>query len=166
MPEQIKHIFHEQERSRKKVRVGDVFVMKLDDGYLYGRVVSDTAMMDKFSDPEWLLLYVYAGVYADDTHIPREVISPPRLLIPPVITNRLGWRHGYFRTVGNLPIQSDQLLPRHVFRSPMSDELWDEGNARITAVEETDLVGCKALDSYLSIEDSVSRALGYGSIEQ
>ena len=166
MPRQIKHIFHEQKRSRKKAQIGDVFVVKLDEGYLHGRVVSVTANPFTLGDPDdadCLMLYFYAGVAVDPLDFSLRSFTPPHLLIPPVITNEMGWRHGYFLTVGNVDLSEDQLLARHQFRDLSTGELWDEGSTRFTAREIPPLpIGKKVLASYMTIEDLVSQALGSG----
>jgi hypothetical protein len=47
-----------------------------------------------------VLLYFYLAFSDDATNVPP--LSPKALLIPPVITNRLGWSDGYFQTIGNV----------------------------------------------------------------
>lgn len=165
MADTINHIFHVQDPSRKKVRLGDVFVAKLDEGFLHGRVVNLAALSSSYSTTPMLLLYFYQGLSISPEVFPTESFSPPKLIIPPVITNTMGWRRGYFQTIGNIELTPDQLLSRHVFRGlgHESEQFWDEYNSPVhSATLSGHQIGIKALDSYLTIEDSISRALGKG----
>lgn len=155
-------LFHPLESSRKRPRVGDVFVAEIDSGFIGGRVVAVDAQSSAISESKSLLLYIYDGI-VKSPDVDAISLAPPVLLIPPVITNTVAWSRGYFQTIGNVPLSTDQLLDQHVFRSPSTKELWDERDTRLPATYAGhDYVGVKALDSYLTIEDAVSRALGFG----
>jgi hypothetical protein len=100
------------EPSRKPVRAGDLFVMlPPDDLYLFGRVISTDAEIGPMK--RVLLLYIYAHRSQILAPPPREQLSPRELLIPPQLTNRLGWSRGYFLTIDNRPVQpEDRLVSR------------------------------------------------------
>lgn len=160
----INHIFEPQEASRKPPRVGDVFVMKISGGFIRGRVVSTSARSDLFSDADRVLIYVYSGASVDGSIPAVHEMSPPKLLIAPAMTNAMGWRKGYFKTIGRIDLTEDQKLPRHVFRNLSSGEFYNEFAEPVEAPVQLNLVGDQALESHVTVEDAISRALGMGSI--
>jgi Immunity protein 26 len=148
------------QRSRKAPLPGDVFTMQLpDQQFVFGRVVSTqarwTAAMG--ADPA-ILIYIYRGhsVAAD---IPdRVAMSVKRLLVPPIMTNRRPWSSGYFQRLGNLPLESGDVLSQHCFLSASRGRYFDEqGNELPGPVEP---VGDHGLHSFRTIDDQVSDALG------
>jgi hypothetical protein len=146
-------------RSRKELQPGDVFRMKLHGArYLFGCVV--IADMPRHptlpSIPHANLIYVY-DVESTSGEIPWESLTPDRLLIPPVFTNRLGWTHGVFETVGHRDLAHDDLLTRHCFRRWDGTYL-DERGARLPA--EVWPCGEWGLASYRLIDDEIADAIG------
>jgi hypothetical protein len=143
--------------SRKRLAEGDIFVMRLLDlGYVFGRVVNTKAVWavgDGVGPAN--LLYVYAGLQAEMN--PPDHLRPEALLVPPLMTNRLGWSRGYFQTVGHEPLGPDDVLPVHCFRRS-NGEYFDERGRRLPGPVEP--VGLFGLHSYRTIDDDVSRALG------
>lgn len=105
--------------SRKPVVAGEVFGFTFVDPdlTLVGRVVRDDARIVGFHDGIYLLLYVYREVFdgdpADDMVFAR--LTPDKLLMPPVLTDRGGWTRGAFRRLGKFPLTPRLELPRHVF---------------------------------------------------
>lgn len=158
----VNHIFERQSPSRRPPKVGDVFLMRLKDVNLRGRVVSTSARSDSFSEPNCVLLYIYKNTASDDTIPTPAELSPPILLIPPVITNAVGWRRGYFRTIGNVELDASQKLAHHVFRDPVSGSFYDENSQPTQSDAVNHLTGIQVLKSYVTIEDSISQALGRG----
>lgn len=163
-PEEIPALFQKQKTSRRKTVPGDVFSIKIPDGYLLGRVVANNAKSSPWDEPQLQLLYIYAGVRKDLKSVTAEDFRPPNLLIPPVLTNRMGWTRGYYETLTNIPLESADLLKRHVFREPGKQNYWDENSEPVeeSDISDASLVGLQALQSYFTTEDRISRALGLG----
>ena len=146
------------QKSRKRVRVGDVFAMLPCDGqFVFGRVIGDDAR--PFPDhPEVNALLLYIFRFRAPKPTPPHRLPASALLIPPVITNRRAWTEGYFMTVENRPIETGEQLPRHVFRDYLFGRLVDEFG-RPTAPSDSP-VGEFGLGSYRTVDAEVSAALG------
>lgn len=89
--------------------------------------------------------------------------SPDQLLIPPVLTNKLGWVHGYFETIAHHRLAASDRLPQHCFRSGVVldapiERYYDEYSRELDVPVEP--VGEWGLQSYRTIDDAVSDALG------
>ena len=145
--------------SRKGVRAGDVFMMQLpDDHYVFGRVISTDAMAGA-SMPGATLIYVYRQRFDSKVLPERSELSRDRLLVSPMMTNRLPWSKGYFETVAQWPLEPVDALPQHCFLSAARGRYFDEkGNALTGPVEP---VGDYGLHCYLKIYDALSAALGF-----
>lgn len=145
--------------SRKKPVAGDVFVMQLlnpNEKYQFGRVISTEAEIGPMKDV--ILIYIYR-LQSDSKNLPeRSDLSPERLLVSPIMTNRLPWSKGYFETVAHWPIEPADLLPQHCFLSAARGVYFDEyGNKLSGAIEP---VGDWGLHSYRTIDDEISDAVG------
>lgn len=141
--------------SRRAPRAGDIFVCRpAGRGYFFGRVVRTDAKIKYMSDS--ILIYVFA--IESESKVPPERLSIMRLLIPPLMTNRLPWSRGYFEFVANRGFELGERLPIHCFYSAAFGRLFDDdGNELDKKVEPCGLSG---LDSYRTIDDAISRALG------
>jgi len=143
-------------RSRRAPEPGDVFAMQLpDDRYLFGRVVATDLPSGRAPMPGANLVYIYRD--RSETKEPG-VLTPDRLLLPPLFTNRLGWTRGVFETVHHAPLAPGDLLARHCFRRWNGDHLDEYGRLLPGPVEPC---GDWTLVSYRRIDDLVSDALGY-----
>lgn len=113
-------------KSRRKPVEGDIFRMKLhDDTYVFGRVVGADLNLDRAPMPESYLLYIYD--VGNQTGVPPvSQMTPDRLLIAPVFTNRLGWSYGVFETIGQEPLDANDLLDRPTFWSASRGTYVDE----------------------------------------
>lgn len=148
--------------SRRPLRPGDVFrVLLPDELYRFGRVIR--------TDARWTcaegagpvnLLYIYRYASSTDDMPPRSELRPDKLLIPPVLTNRLGWSRGYFDTVDNIPLDDDDVLSVHCFKSSVyrDTQFFDEMSNALPG--PTEPVGTHGLGSYATIDDSISDAVG------
>jgi hypothetical protein len=150
-------LFKQLTPSRKKRHDGDVFVMRLDEGYLCGRVVTTSAKIGP-DYPGFNLLYFYSGFYEQIADIDPAALRPDDLLILPAITNNQGWLRGYFETVVNVPLSPSDVLPVHHFRHIATGEYVNEFAERVTTPLAP--IAMQGLRSYLTIEDSIARALG------
>jgi hypothetical protein len=141
-------------RRRHVPKAGDVFVMKPPDGrYLFGRVISTDA--SGALGVGCVLLYIYAARSVAKSPVPDLLRG--QLLIPPVMTNRLGWVRGYFEHIENQPMRAMDRLRQHCF---IDSRGWyfDENGTRLAG--PTAPVGCWGFDSFRTIDDKISDALG------
>ena len=76
--------------------------------------------------------------------------------MPPIMTNRPPWSHGYFRILGNLPLR-DEVLARHCFRDSRGRYLDERQHEMPGPVEPC---GDRALFSFRGIDRRVSDAIG------
>jgi hypothetical protein len=142
-------------RSRRKPQVGDVFVMlPPDDRYLFGRVIRTDAL----GPMKALLVYVYS-TRAQIKDVPAG-LSPTALLIPPTFTNWLGWVHGRFETIANLPLGPSDVLEQHCFYA--AGRYYNEDMQPLPARIEPCGVG--GLTSYRMLDDLISDALGIARV--
>jgi len=150
--------------SRKRQVVGDVFRMRLDGRYLFGRVVSTSAHIPprngNGSGISGLLVYIY-DTWQDSPEPRLDDLRPTRLLIPPAIINRRGWLDGYFEFVMHLDLEPGDTLDAHCFRRPghgRPDTYHDETGRELSSKREP--CSIFALGSHLTIEETICDALG------
>lgn len=144
-------------KTRRIPEVGDIFVMRPPDGqFLYGRVISTTAAIGPMKD--CILIYVYSARSSEKRTVP-ELLSG-QLLVPPMMTNKLPWAKGYFEFVENRPLTPRDCLPQHCFaRAWVSPpQYFDELGHQLA--EATPPVGEYGLQSFRTIDDHISKALG------
>jgi len=142
-------------KSRRGPEVGDIFVMlPPDQFFLYGRVVSTEARI--WSMESCILIYIYK--VRSTAKLPVPELSPDQLLLPPIMTNRLPWRRGYFETVCHQELSEKDRLQQHCFKDVITGKYFDELSNEIDWPIEP--VGVWGLGSYRTIDDEVSKALG------
>ena len=142
-------------KRRVKPVVGDVFVFQIiDDCFHWGQVVSITADVGGFEN--CILIYIYSTSTHNDVDIPKFKLS--ELLIPPVATNELPWKKGYFKFVVNKELLPNGLLDVHCFNDVVFRKYFDDKGNELD--ERSEPCGTYGLDSYASIDDLVSEALG------
>lgn len=147
--------------SRKALKPGDVFALRMPDGrYGFGRVIRTDAEIGPMTG--CVLIYVYR-VRSDTMEVPdRAELSPDRLLIPPVMTNKLPWSRGYFEVIANLPTGPGEELAQHCFLSAARGTYFDEFGHQLPGPVEP--VGDYALHSYRTLDDQISDALGVARV--
>lgn len=139
---------------RKKPTVGDVFALRpAGRDFYFGRVVMVGTRV--VSLPENLLIYLYDAHAAAKDDVPD--LRPDRLLVAPMVTNRLPFSKGYFDVVANRPIGRGDLLPVHCFRSSTGKYFDEQKRPLRRKVEPCGELG---LHSFRTIDDAVSEALG------
>ncbi len=74
-----------------------------------------------------------------------------------MMTNKLPWSRGYFRTIENMPLAEGEVLPRHCFRAKFRK---DFAEAAIELPGDIEPCGDWVLHSFRTIDDEVSDALG------
>jgi hypothetical protein len=147
--------------SRKAPKPGDVFVMQLpDESYLSGRVITPAARWTKAEGAgPAVLIYIYRA-RSDSKDVPlREELRPDRLLVSPIMTNRLPWSRGYFETIATIPLDVDDVLRQHCFSdASVTGKYFDEMSNEVAGPVEP--VGDYGLHSFRTIDDQVSDAVG------
>ncbi|MFB9442655.1 immunity 26/phosphotriesterase HocA family protein [Dactylosporangium vinaceum] len=144
--------------SRKKLRPGDIFVMRAATGqHLYGRVVAVDLPEDRAPLPGCNMIYVYDILREAAEPVPIAELTPDRLLIPPMFINRLGWSRGYMQTVAHTDLTAEDLLEQHCFVDYLRRGYVDEKGKQLPA--RTDPCGEWGLASYLVLSDYVHKAL-------
>lgn len=85
-------------------------------------------------------------------------MRPDRLLVSPIMTNKLPWSKGYFETLANVPLGEDDVLDQHCFLD-WTGRYYDENLNELPGPREP--VGEYGLASFRTIDDEVSDALGF-----
>jgi hypothetical protein len=141
-------------KSRRPPRRGDIFVVAPPDGlFLYGRVIATGVVAGGF--PNSNLIYLYGARSADKANIPELLRG--QLLVPPMLTNNLPWTKGYLEFLQNRPIAPLDRFPQHCFEDTRG-WYFDEQGKRLT--KPSDPVGQWGLQSFRTIDDEISKALG------
>ncbi len=145
--------------SRKALQPGDVFAVQLPDlTYRFGRVIRTDATWTLANDAEpAVLIYLYK-TESNEAGLPsRDELRPDRLLVPPMLTNRLPWSRGYFQAIGHRPLNEQDVLPRHCFLSGARGTYFDDYGQPLPGPIEP--VGDYGLHSFRTIDNAISDAL-------
>lgn len=150
--------------SRSKLRPGDVFYCQpVADGYVVGRVIRNNARWALSQQSgNCLLVYFFRGVLSASQVVSIEAmpsghLSPDNLMFAPALTNNLGWRRGAFKTIGNVPVSSSDVLPVHCFYTSNSRKYFDEFARELAG--PTEPLGAWGLAGYKMFEVWIDRAL-------
>ncbi|KAA1423154.1 hypothetical protein F0U47_20305 [Nocardioides antri] len=145
--------------SRKAPQAGDVFAFQLPDlTYRFGRVIRTDATWTLAQGADGaVLIYIYRTQSREMAVPDRDELRRDHLLVPPMMTNRLPWSRGYFQTVGNVPLDEHDLLPRHCFLSAARGRYFDDYGQPLAGPIEP--VGDYGLHSFRTIDAAVSDAL-------
>lgn len=142
-------------RSRRQPQEGDIFVYKMKGRpYGFGRVIRLNTRLGWFGAVT--LIYVYDVFSEDKNTVPA--LSPRRLLIPPLGTNRRPWTMGYFETVETRPLTRKDVLSVHCFKDLTCGCYRDEYGKVLS--RRSNPCGDFALDSFRTIDAQISLALG------
>jgi len=142
-------------KSRHIPQAGDIFVMQLPDThYLFGRVININA--NPLGVGEAILIYIYD--IQMNTPYPIPCFIDSKLLVPPMMTNRLPWTKGYFMHLEHRILEKKETLGQHCFLDNIRNCYRDEYGNKIKKCIEP--VGVWGLDSYRTIDDAISEALG------
>lgn len=143
-------------KTRKKVNLGDIFSFQILEGkFHWGRIVSLTANVGGFDD--CVLIYIYATTTKDGQTVPSS-LNVDDLLLAPIATNELPWKKGYFQLVDNQELTNTDLLAVHCFYDVLFKKHFDDAGNQLDKPYEP--CGISGLDSYLTIDDKISEALG------
>lgn len=141
-------------KTRAQPEAGDIFLMLPPDGlFLYGRVIATDAKIGPMSD--CILIYLYRSRSEQKEMIPPLLRG--QLLVPPMMTNKLPWSKGYFETIDRKELGPMDRLQQHCF---VDSRGWyfDEYDKRLPG--PTEPVGERGLQSFRTIDDKISHALG------
>jgi len=144
-------------RSNKKPVPGDVFAMLYPDGqYLFGRVVRARPEDEETPVAGPYLLYIY-NVRSDSKEPDLSLLRPEALLLPPLFMNRMLWTKGFAETVASPGLKPEDEVPQHCFINVFNRYVDEVGN-ELPGREEP--CGEYSLNSYRTLDDSISEALG------
>ncbi|OFI37026.1 hypothetical protein BIU82_11495 [Arthrobacter sp. SW1] len=146
--------------SRKKPQPGDVFAFQLaEKPFLFGRVISTEVRWTVAQNAlPAILIYIFRDQSLEKTVPERVRLRPDRLLVSPMMTNRLPWSRGYFETLVNIPLAPEDVLPQHCFLSAWRGQYFDDHGVELPGPIEP--VGDYGLHSFRTIDDEISDALG------
>lgn len=156
------------EKSRKKIRNGDVFVVKLlqRDLYFYGKVIDVKAKMGGFAEPMLIFLYKTPST---------EIIIPNDMdendVMTAILSLRDGWRDGVFKTICNIPVNEKELNLDYGFESPSfggfitKEEVEKYSkNHEILYCKDGRILTSAYIDAYENIRDHIPKIIGKDSL--
>jgi len=143
--------------TKVKPKEGDIFVLEPVKGtYYFGRIIIG-AIKSKFALMNGMpLIYIY-NIAKDNKDYDDIVFNKENLLLPPIITNYSPWIHGYFETVGNKPVNKDDVLKQHCFHRDLVNEYVNESGDKLWRKHEP--CGKYGLASYKGIDWEISKKL-------
>jgi hypothetical protein len=144
-------------RSRKKLKIGDVFVIQPKESlYFYGKVIEVNDKFQGFS-VDAVVIFIYKKNTAK-LEMP-DYLDPNDLLIPPQIVNLRGWTMGYFYTVGNMELTNDEMNLDYGFKDTRKVKPRFLTSMGEELDHEPSIVGIYAIGSYGSTSYEVTKEL-------
>lgn len=158
------------EKSRKKIRNGDVFVVKIKDHnlYFYGKVIDVKAKFGLLTEPIFIFLY---KTPTTEIIIPKYMDENDVMTI--LFNNNGGWREGFFKTICNIPVKEEELNIDYGFSSPNNGGLITKeevekysSNHDILYLDDGRVLAVAYVDAYNNICDHIPKitnryALGF-----
>ena len=146
--------------SRRKLREGDVFAFSVPQAgvhFMFGRVIRVDMPMGDSPMPGANLIYLYG--HRSKEKVPElGALTVDDLLVPPKFINRQPWLKGFFENVVHAALEDSDVLAWHCFYNPVKKAyVNDRGDVLAERIEPC---GFFALDSYLTLDDAISEALG------
>lgn len=144
--------------SRNRLHSGDLFTYKLKGrDFGFGRVIRTDCLFA--GSRKIILIYIYDAFASAKHRIPS--LSKDRLLLAPLLIDRLTWSLGYFETVENQPLGPDDILRVHCFWTddylPRRRYLDENGHWLRRRSNPCNAYG---LDSFRTVDVAISKALG------
>lgn len=149
------------EKSRKKIRNGDVFVVKIKDHdlYFYGKVIDVKAQYGQCAEP--ILIYLYKTP-TTEIIIPEDMDESDIMTI--LFNNNGGWREGFFKTICNIPVREEELNIDYGFESPndgaiiTKEEIENYSyNHDILYLDDGRVLAIAYVDAYNNIRDHIPK---------
>ncbi len=142
--------------SRKVIKTGDVFVFKpKKHPYYYGVVINSDANI--FTAKGLVHIHLFNLNSEKGNSVPDN-LHCSKLLIPPILTNKLGWRKGYFKTIGNIAVK-DFMSAKNATFFYYNGEIFDDNSNQLLVPKSIEETGSFAITSYLNIDNLISLAL-------
>lgn len=134
-----------------------MFVLKiLNQKYLWG-IVANTNI--QFGSTNMLHHIQFFSLETDSIENMTD-FSSVRLLVPPIITNELAWKKGYFMNVGKLEnVESLPSVQNASFYSALKNKIFNDNQEEILFNNHFDSLGEHTLISYLEIDNRISHTL-------
>lgn len=147
------------ENSRKNIHTGDVFVVKpKGEGYYYGVVANSNS--NHFGVEGIIHIQIFNYCTEKIEGVPCDLYKY-ELLIPPILTNKLGWRKGYFKTIGSLDTNMFPSIKQAVFVDVIrSGYYFDDKSNQLDRIYSIETTGSFSIKSYLNIDALISLKLG------
>ncbi len=142
--------------SRKSPSKGDIFVVQPKKGiYIFGKVIEvKISSKDPFVNG-WNLIYIFKK-FNKEIELP-DFLDSKEFLIPPMIVNNQGWIKGYFLTIGNADVTTEERKIDLGFWDDITKEYVDiKGNPLSRTPEVCSFYG---LGSYGAVGRSVQKVL-------
>lgn len=153
----VKRNMHNWGHSRRKAKIGDLFTYLMpDQKYRFARFVRDDIPL--FGQAN--MLYFYSNEFDCGTEPARDLFIPPKLILPPQLTNNLCWVRGYVLFVAHWPLRLDEVFPRHCFTYSRFKGIHFVDEFENPVYEPFEPLGHWALTGYSMIDLELSRALG------
>ena len=150
-------------RKSRKREPGDVFTYQLSDlRFGFGLLVRDDALFegdDPVEGPTGMyLIYIYNAFADSSLTVPS--LTKDNLLLPPLLTDRTPWTHGYFERIAHWPLTSEVCFNRHCFfdRTYSKPSYFDEYGRRLPKRFEP--CGDFWIHSCFTIDQDICKALG------
>ena len=142
--------------TRKNIKSGDVFVFKpKKHPYYYGVVINSDASI---FTAKGLLHIQFFNLNSENGNSVPDDLHCAKLLIPPILTNKLGWRKGYFKTIGNVDIK-DFISVQNAAFFYYNGKIFDDSSNQLPSPKSIEETGSFAITSYLNIDNLISLAL-------
>lgn len=143
--------------SSKIIKTGDVFVLKPKNHPLYYGIVAN-ASATMFSAKE--IIHIQIFDYKSDVvqEIPDSLDKYP-LLIPPILTNKIGWKKKYFKSIGNIPVDNFISVKNASFFY-YNGEIFNDSSQPLSKPYLIETTGSFSVTSYLNIDNLISLRLG------
>lgn len=145
-------ILRKLKASRRNPAVGDVFTFHLPDKYGFGKVIRNDATAFGFDDSNVVHLFAEFAQAPLPTSFTND-----ELIFPPILINNTPWTRGFFQTIGNVELTSEE-QQMQCFESPELGYIDEYGNILSHAIEP---VGHAGLHSFNSFDYWLSSELGY-----
>jgi hypothetical protein len=145
--------------SRKNINTGDIFVLKpKGKDYYYGVVANANSNHFGIEDIIHIQIFNYCTEQIANV---SDSLYKYDLLLPPILTNKLGWRKGYFKTIGHSDIKLFPTVKRAAFVDVIrTGYYFDDKSNPLDKIYSIETTGAFSIKSYLNIDTLISLKLG------
>lgn len=155
-------------KSRRKNNVGDVFIISPNESVdLLCLIVDNSVQNPLLIEGMISIIIFHRNVKRQNCDKPSilDIINNSSLLTPPIITNRLGWTKGYFKTIENTDINyTDIIHPSEItFYYSLNQIFTLTGTSN--ELSNFSFTGVSSVKSYLAIEVLIQISLDLEFVE-